>query len=302
MGRIWNFLKKPRILPCWIKRSAKFVFISLIIMTCLATIAFEIFFVWNIFFSEEEPSDTGEFAEIMPVEEEKCNVQGIKLHGDLLTYPFPTDLSEQELGMDDQVASQDIVIAINDAEKDKKIKAILIEIDSYGGQAVAAEEVANTLKQAQKPTVALIREDGISAAYWAATGADMIFASKNSDVGSIAVTMSYLDFVKQNQKEGITYQQLSSGKFKDAGNPEKPLTKEEKKLIMRDLEILHQNFVRAVAENRNLDIEKVKSLADGSTMLGEMALKNGLIDRVGNLSEVKNYLKEKIGEDIEICW
>ena len=55
-------------------------------------------------------------------------------------------------------------------------------------------------------------------------------------------------------------------------------------------------------ENRGLDIEKVRKLADGSTMLGEMALQNGLIDQIGAMPEVKEYLKEKIGEDIEVCW
>ena len=57
-----------------------------------------------------------------------------------------------------------------------------------------------------------------------------------------------------------------------------------------------------VAENRNLDIEKVKALAEGSTMLGEMALQNGLIDQIGGLPEVKEYLKEKTGGEVEICW
>jgi protease-4 len=66
--------------------------------------------------------------------------------------------------------------------------------------------------------------------------------------------------------------------------------------------ILHENFIKMVAENRSLDIEKVRKLADGSTMLGEMALQNGLIDQIGGMFEVRDYLKEKIGRNIEICW
>ncbi|MEK7122587.1 MAG: S49 family peptidase, partial [Patescibacteria group bacterium] len=65
--------------------------------------------------------------------------------------------------------------------------------------------------------------------------------------------------------------------------------------------ILHENFVKTVAENRNLDVEKVRQFADGSTMLGEMALQNGLIDQIGGLVEVKKFFKEKIGEEAEIC-
>jgi len=204
--------------------------------------------------------------------------------------------------LSDQTASENIVYSINEADSDPNIKAIILEIDSYGVSPVAAEEVSNVLKNAKKPTAVLIREGGISAAYWAATGADKIFASKNSDVGSISVTMSYLDNVRQNQKEGFTFNQLSSGKFKDTGDPNKTLSTEEIKLLMRDVTIIHQNFIKAVAENRNLDIKKVEDLADGSTMLGEMALENGLIDQIGGLFEVKEYLKEKIGEEAEICW
>lgn len=231
-----------------------------------------------------------------------CNVSGIELHGSLITYIPPADLDEEDNLLEDQTGSENIVYYINEAENEDKIKAIILEVDSYGGSAVAAEEVSNALKNAKKPTVALIRDGGVSAAYFAATGADKIFASKNSDVGSIAVTMSYLDNVKQNQKEGLTYNQLSSGKFKDTGDPDKALSMEEIKLLMRDINIIHQNFIKAVVENRNLDIKKVKSLADGSTMLGEMALQNGLIDQIGGMFEVKEYLKEKIGEDVKICW
>jgi protease-4 len=114
--------------------------------------------------------------------------------------------------------------------------------------------------------------------------------------------MSYLDYSRQNQKDGLTYNQLSSGKFKDTGDPDKALTAQESELLMRDINIIHQNFIKAVAENRNLDIKKVENLADGSTMLGQMALENGLIDEIGSQPEVEKYLKEKIGQDLEICW
>ncbi|PJA10177.1 signal peptide peptidase SppA [Candidatus Falkowbacteria bacterium CG_4_10_14_0_2_um_filter_36_22] len=231
-----------------------------------------------------------------------CNVTGIILHGELTTYISPDSLDENSNLLYDQSASKDIVYYINEAEKDDSIKAIILEIDSYGGSAVAAEEISNALENAKKPTVAFIRNGGVSAGYWSATGADKIFASKNSDVGSIGVTMSYIDYAGQNQKEGLTYNQLSSGKFKDMGDPDKALSAEETKLLMRDVNIIYQNFIKAVAENRNLDIKKVESLADGSSILGQMALENGLIDQIGEMPEVKEYLKEKIGEEVEVCW
>jgi len=231
-----------------------------------------------------------------------CNVVGIELHGDVITYIPASDFDTEGSLLYNETASENVVYTINEAEKDDNIKAILLEIDSYGGSPVAGEEISDALKSAKKPTVALIRQAGDSAAYWSATGANIIFASKNSDVGGIGVTMSYLDAVEQNKKEGYTYNSLSSGKFKDTGSPDKPLTPEEVKLFMRDVNIIHQNFVKAVAENRKLDINKVEKMADGSTMLGEAALQNGLIDQIGGQAEVNQYLKDKIGEEVEICW
>lgn len=105
-----------------------------------------------------------------------------------------------------------------------------------------------------------------------------------------------------NQKEGRSFVQLSTGKFKDSGSPDKLLTQEEKNLFMRDLNIIHKNFIQTVSENRNIQIEKVQVIADGSTVLGERAKELGLIDSVGGYSDAQNYLKEKLGEDVSVCW
>lgn len=231
-----------------------------------------------------------------------CNVSGIKLHGDIMSYIPPTSFDAEKTLLEDQVASGEVVNMIKSAEKDDKIKAIFLEVDSYGGEPVAGEEISNAIKYATKPTVALIRTAGASAAYLSATGAQRIFASRYSDIGGIGVTGSYLDNVKKNQNDGLSYINLSAGKFKDTGSPDKVLSAEERNLLMRDVNIIHQNFIKQVSENRKLDIKKVAKLADGSTMLGEMALKNGLIDQIGNQYNVEQYLKGKIGADVTICW
>ena len=228
-----------------------------------------------------------------------CNVWGVRLHGELVTYKVEGGTEEEPV---DQTSSEEIVNTIQEAESDPKVKAILLEVDSYGGSGVAAEEIANALKHSTKPTVAQIRESGVSAAYWSATGAKTIFASANSDVGGIGVTMSYLQNVNQNTQNGLEFIELNTGKFKNAGDPNKPLTAEERKLFQRDLDIMLDNFISDVAHNRSIPLEEVRKLADGSSMLGTMALQNKLIDKIGGQTEVKRYLKEKIGEDPEICW
>jgi protease-4 len=232
----------------------------------------------------------------------ECNVTGINLHGTMLTY-IPAGLfDEEDMITEDVVASEDVVYAIDQAEWDDDVKAILLEVDSYGGLPVAGEEIANALKRATKPTVAFIRSGGASAAYWAATGADRIFASKNSDVGSIGATMSYLDNSERNRQEGISYVDLSTGKFKDTGSPDKPLTAEERALLMRDLKIVYENFIEAVSTNRDIPADEVRAIADGSTVMGARAVELKLVDEIGGQLEAEEYLAEQIGEEVATCW
>jgi signal peptide peptidase SppA len=233
---------------------------------------------------------------------EYCNVTGINLHGDLYTYITSPNSEEVLEDYENAVASEYIIYKIDEANADPEIKAIILEVDSYGGIPVAGEEIADYIKRSTKPVIGYIRSSGISAAYWAISSAGRIFASKNSDVGGIGVTMSYLQNVRKNEKEGLEYIQLSSGKFKDAGDPDKAITSEERKLFMRDINILHENFIEAVSQNRDIPIEKVKEISDGSSVLGEEALRLGLIDEIGGYNEVRDYIKDKIGEEVIDCW
>jgi protease-4 len=212
------------------------------------------------------------------------------------------DPEEYQAQYGDAVGSEDIVSTIRGADQDDTIKAIMMEVDSSGGYPVAGEEVANALKESTKPTVVVIRQSGLSAAYWASTGATQIFASRNSDVGSIGVTSSYLDNVGKNQKDGNAYVQLSSGKYKDAGDPDRPLTEEERQLFLRDIKITHQNFIEAVATNRNIPVDQVRAIADGSSVLGEQAKSLKLVDQIGGWFEAEKYIEQQIGEKPEVCW
>lgn len=274
-----------RINKQWLRNFA----IGLVVLAAIITIANEVYY-WV-----GDDYDYGTYEDNEEVFSGDCNVAGLIVRGEIVTY---VDDNSEYI----QTASEDVDFIIGSAEEDKKIKAILVEVDSRGGYAVAAEEIVNAIDRADKPVVALIRESGLSAGYWSIVSADKIFASASSDVGSIGVTMSYLDYTNQNRQDGIQYIKLSSGKFKDTGDPDKPLSNEERELLMRDVGILHENFIKSVAKGRNLDIKVVRPLADGSSMLGEMALANGLIDNIGGFYEVENYIAEIIDEKVDICW
>lgn len=236
---------------------------------------------------------------------ENCNAIGIEIRGCIMTYrPESADtiLGSGEDSCDALTSSEAVTWTLEDAADNPEVKAVVLEIDSGGGSPAAAEEIAAALKALGKPSIAWVRENADSAAYWIASAADTIIASENSDIGSIGVTMSYVDNVNKNKKDGLTYNQLTTGKYKDTGTPERPLTADERSLIQRDLDIIHQNFINAVAANRHLSVAKVTALADGSTMLGAMALQNGLIDQLGTKREVWQKLESDIGEKPDVCW
>ena len=189
-----------------------------------------------------------------------------------------------EIGAD---YAADLVKLIKKADKDSQVKAIVFEINSPGGTVLASKEIANTIKEAKKPTVAWIREVGASGAYWVASAADNIVADETSIVGSIGVIGSYLQFAGLFDKYGITYERLVSGQYKDAGSPYKELTGEEKNYLQSKIFSLKQLFVAAVAENRDLDEKYVNSLATGEIFLGSEALKLKLIDELGGKQEAQ---------------
>lgn len=257
---------------------------------------------FGISFSKEFFSNTDTSSVEEPSENEDCNVYGINLHGDIVTYHSNDAYNDQDKLILDQTSADEVGWALDKAENTDTIKAIIVEIDSYGGSGEAGEEMMLSFKQSKKPVIAFIRNTGASAAYLAATGAETIFASNFSDVGSIGVTMSYLQETEKNKKDGLTYIDLSYGKYKDSGSSIRPITEDEKKLFMRDLKITYDLFVSLVSQNRNIDIEKVRELADGSTMMGQDALKEGLVDKIGGFPEVKAFLAEKIGAPVTVCW
>ena len=104
--------------------------------------------------------------------------------------------SQSGLLAEEGATSEKIVKFIEDADEDSMVKAIVLDINSPGGSAVASDEIAAAIKKAGKPTVALVREVGASGGYWVASSADHVIANRMSVVGSIGVISSYIEFAK----------------------------------------------------------------------------------------------------------
>lgn len=268
---------------------AKVIVVFIILIASLIVIRDEFFYQIELFGGEED-----EYYEEVSFTNPSCNVAGVGLYGSLYTYSSEFDAE------DDIVSSDSVIYSLEMAQDSENIEAIVLEIDSYGGLPVAAEEITSTLqKYVEKPVVALIRGAGASSAYWVASGADVIFASPLSDVGSIGVTMSYVD---ESQQDGFNFVEINSGKFKDSGNPSKEITDEERALFQRDVDKIHEKFVEVIADNRGLDVQMVSEFADGSSVLGDTAKELGFVDELGGIYEVLDYIKANYNLEPSICW
>lgn len=221
------------------------------------------------------------------------NIGVIKIIGDIDSTEDPDYYS---------VAAPDIIQQIEELENNLTIKGILVDIDSGGGTSVASESIMLALQRSPKPIVAIIQDIGASGAYLAATGADRIFASKFSSVGSIGVTTDFLDTSGQDRKNGVVFYDFSSGKYKGMAKDHSQMTTEQRNVIMEDIMKSHDIFVDYVSENRNMPTEKVEAMATGRTYHGDDALNLGLIDQIGGILEVGMWLEKTIGDKPNYCF
>ena len=197
------------------------------------------------------------------------------------------------------ISSKEIVSFIEDADSNPQIEVLLLEINSPGGSAVASDEIATAVANAEKPVVAYIREAGASGAYWVASATDHIIANRMSITGSIGVLSSYLEFSGLMEKYGVGYEQLIAGERKDLGAPYKKLSDQERKIMQQKLDQIHAFFIEEVAVNRNLEVSQVQKIATGEFFLGVEALELGLVDQLGGKDEAEQYIQKNYGlEDI----
>ena len=219
------------------------------------------------------------------------------ISGNVAVIPINGLISTQDGGRaftEDTVNSEDVVKLIKDADKKSEIKAMLLEINSPGGEPVATDEIATAVKEANKTVIAVIRETGASGAFWIATAADRIFANRMSVTGSIGVQGSHLEFGGLLADYNVTYRRLVAGKYKDIGTRWRGMTPEEQAMYQKLLDKLHTEFIKTVAKNRGLPEDYVRQLATGFVYLGSEAKDLKLIDELGGKDEALKYLEKTL--------
>ncbi len=193
------------------------------------------------------------------------------------------------------VSSDTVLKDLQRAEDDAGVEGVVLLINSPGGSAVASDEIAEKVASLEKPVVAVIREVGASGAYWVASSADHVIANRMSITGSLGVLGSYVSFGRFLREWNLTYNRLVAGEMKDVGTPFREPTPEEQAFLEERLEMIHEFFLSAVAENRNLTVAELRPIADGRFLLGSEALAAGLVDELGGKEEALSWLEERLG-------
>lgn len=188
------------------------------------------------------------------------------------------------------------------AAHDGEIKALLLRIDSPGGTVIASEilyrEILRFKQKTGVPVVAQFMGMAASGGYYVAMAADEVRAYPSAVTGSIGVIMAGVNVAGLLDKIGVSNQTLTTGAFKDAGSPLRPMRPEERAQLQSILEDLFQGFLDVVDEGRpKLDRAAVEKLADGRIYSAKQALEVGLVDSLGGLPEAVTATLERAGLD-----
>ncbi|MCK9419072.1 MAG: signal peptide peptidase SppA [Nitrospirae bacterium] len=196
------------------------------------------------------------------------------------------------------VTSEHVVEELTDYAEDSSIKAIVLRIDSPGGGVVVSQEIFNAVKNARKEGKKVVASMGTVAAsggYYVAAAADRIVANPGTLTGSIGVKMEFANIEKLLEKIGVRGVVVKAGEYKDVGSPFHDMSEPEKKILQDVIDDVHSQFVKAVAEGRNMPEADVRVLADGRIFTGRQALDLKLVDQLGDLADSIKIAGELVG-------
>jgi protease IV len=181
----------------------------------------------------------------------------------------------------------EIIDQINEFADNKSIRAVVLRIDTPGGEVVPAQEIYRAVLELRKKKKVVVSMGSVAASggYLIAVAADRIVANPGTITGSISAVMHYANVEELLKKVGVWSSAIKSGKFKDIGSPVREMTAEERSLIQGIVDDIYDQFVRTVSENRKIPLSKIVRLADGRVFTGRQAKELGLIDDLGGLQD-----------------
>jgi protease-4 len=188
-------------------------------------------------------------------------------------------------------SSRGIVEQIERLKENNDVKAIILRINSPGGGVGPSQEIYRE----KKKIIASMESVAASGGYYVACASDVIVANPGTITGSIGVVMEFSNVEDLLKKIGLRSYVIKSGKHKDIGSPLRNMTSEEKAILQGVIDSVHDQFVRAVAEGRDMEERRVRQIADGRIFSGEQAKDLGLVDRLGSLQDAIEIAAEMIG-------
>jgi protease IV len=187
---------------------------------------------------------------------------------------------------DDMV--DDMRLALQQARDDDRVKAVVLEVDSPGGEVTAADIIYNAVvkTRARKPVVVYMDSLAASGGYYVSCGGKYLMANDTTITGSIGVIIQTLNYEQLFNKVGLASIVFKSGKFKDLLNGARPMTPEERDFVQAFVMKTYDKFLGIVAKERSLSADGLRnSIADGRILSGKEALANKLIDGVGQIED-----------------
>jgi len=182
-----------------------------------------------------------------------------------------------------------------EAVANPNIKAILLDIDSPGGEAGGAFDLADQIYAARKakPVWAVANEEAFSAAYAIAAAASKIYVSRTGGVGSIGVIAVHLDQSQAEADAGLKYTAIYAGAHKNDLSPHEPLSDPARATLQREVDRVYELFISTVSRARGVAPDAIKS-TDAGLFFGADAVSAGLADKLGTFDDAYADLRSRL--------
>jgi protease IV len=194
---------------------------------------------------------------------------------------------------------------IRAAREDDRTKALVLRVNSPGGEVYAAEEIRREVEQTRKagiPVVVSMGDVAASGGYWISMNADKIFAEPNTITGSIGIFGMYYTFPNTLGKIGITNDGVGVGPLAGAFDPTRPLDPKVSQVMQSVINKGYRDFVGGVAQARGKNYDAIDSIAQGRVWTGDQAMQRGLVDQLGGLNAALDEAAglAKLGKDYSV--
>lgn len=195
------------------------------------------------------------------------------------------------------VDAEDVLKTIKRYRDDAGMKAIVVRIDSPGGAVAPSQEIYDEVKKlaADRVVICSLGSMAASGGFYVAMGCDKIVAEPGTVTGSIGVISQFPNVRGLAERFNVRMETIKSGKLKDAGNPFRDMTPEDRAYWQGLIDRVYAQFLRAVVNARKVPEEEVRKVADGRALTGEDAKALGLIDALGNFYDAVELAKKDAG-------